>query len=384
MTDYGHILIKDAAVSSFRVSNKTVWRHLVLSAAEHVGTGEFTLDPAGPDLDTEAAAMAASLIGRKVGSNFTEELDTLCRRDLQGASIVSAMDQAINDLRARISGLPLVEHLGGQQSERSIPLYANINRRTLDRSPAGFRASAELALGRGFAAVKIAPFDGLRPALCGSRDGDVLLAAGLERIAAARDGLPMTVPLLVDCHWRLTSPVCKQLLPQLSALGVSWFECPLPEERETISELAALRRAANDRGIRMAGCETMTAWEGFRPYVEADAYDVIMPDIKYVGGFDALREVAARAAERNVAVSLHNPTGPICHLHSLHACVALGLTERLEMQFEESPLFETIVHPALPNVAGGEARLPSGSGLGAVLPSPTHLKSLADTAELSG
>src|SRR5690606_25055328 len=157
------------------------------------------------------------------------------------------------------------------------------------------------------------------------------------------------------------------ILPELSALGVSWFECPLPEAASTAQDIAAVRRRANRLGIRLAGCETMTLWEGFRPYVEAGAYDVIMPDVKYVGGFAALREVVEQAGRQNVAVSLHNPTGPICHLHSLHACVALGLTESLEMQFEESPLFDTLIHPSPPPTTGGASRLPSGSGLGSAI-----------------
>lgn len=360
-------LIKNASIRSVRVSDKTVWRHLIVQTEEHVGYGEYTLESAGPQLDAEAEAAARVLVGCDANSDFSEKLSTLRRRDLQGAAVVSAVDQAIQDLRARLSGAPLAEHLAGSEVARSILLYANINRRTVDRSPVGFKESAELALGQEFAAIKIAPFDGMRPALGGTREGAALVRQAVERIASVRDVLPKSVSIMVDCHWRLTRTVSLEILPELAALGVSWFECPLPEDPGTVGEIAEVRRRANRLGIRLAGCETMTLWEGFRPFVEADAYDVLMPDVKYVGGFAALRDVVERAERHGVAVSMHNPTGPICHLQSLHASAALGLTERLEVQFEESPLFASLVDPAPPPWRGGASPLPLGDGLGAAL-----------------
>lgn len=344
-----------------------MWRHLALDAGGHTGLGEFTIDPASPQLDDEAEAVARSLVGRAPDAALADEFAALRQRDLGGAAIVSAIDQAVHDVRARTAGQALAAHLGAVDLDRPISLYANVNRRTVNRSPAGFGASASRALAQGFSAIKIAPFDGVRPELCGTREGDRLVGQGLERIATVRDSLPKSVTILVDCHWRLTQATSIDILPELSALGVSWFECPLPEEASTAQDIATVRRRANRLGVRLAGCETMTLWEGFRPFVEAGAYDVIMPDVKYVGGFSALRQVVEQAGRQNVAVSLHNPTGPVCHLHSLHACVALGLTERLEMQFEESPLFDTLIHPSPPKTTGGVTRLPPGSGLGSAL-----------------
>ena len=39
-------------------------------------------------------------------------------------------------------------------------MYANINRATTERTPAGFAATAKRAVGEGFRAVKAAPWDG--------------------------------------------------------------------------------------------------------------------------------------------------------------------------------------------------------------------------------
>jgi galactonate dehydratase len=359
-------LIKEAHIHCEAISGKTVWRHILLHTADHVGVGEFTLDSAGPGFEDRARSAAASIVGRNVGAELIGALGDLAGGDLEKAAIASAIDQANHDILAQSAGISLAAYLGGRDG-LCVPLYANINRRTEDRSSDGFRRSAERAGAGGFGAVKVAPFDKLAPGIAETEEGKCLARKALERIGAVRDALGGAVQIYVDCHWRLTPRLARDLLPELGAHGVTWFECPLLETRENIAEIVDLRRRANELGIRLAGCETMTLWQGFRPFVEAGAYDVIMPDVKYVGGYAALHEIVERASEHGVAVSLHNPSGPVCHLHSMHASVAFGLTERLEMQFDESPKFMTIVRPSPPNPVGGEVAVPSTPGLGAQL-----------------
>ena len=81
--------------------------------------------------------------------------------DLVKAAAYSAVEQAMWDLKARAAGRPLAELLGGAKRER-VALYANINRGTTDRSPAGFAARAAEAAALGFGAIKIAPFDNMK------------------------------------------------------------------------------------------------------------------------------------------------------------------------------------------------------------------------------
>ena len=82
--------------------------------------------------------------------------------DLVKAAAYSAVEQALWDLKARTEERPLVELLGGAKRRR-VALYANINRGTIDRSPAGFAVRAAEAAALGFGAIKIAPFDEVTP-----------------------------------------------------------------------------------------------------------------------------------------------------------------------------------------------------------------------------
>lgn len=358
--------VAGAEVFDVEVSSKTRWRFLRLVDGDgHLGLGEFSYDGAPADLPDRILATSQELIGRPARPDSLETLMPLLSGGLAQATCYSALDQALSDLASRRAGMPLWRYLGCERARDRVRLYANINRRTEDRSPKGFAASAESALSAGFRALKVAPFDGLSPALCGTQTARDLIDWGLERIAAvgaAGNG----VAVMVDCHWRFDARTAAGLLPDLADLGVIWFECPVPETEAAVPDLKNLRRLANGLGIRLAGLETQAAWAGFKPFVEAGAYDVIMPDIKHAGGHGAILEISDKAAAHGVAVSLHNPTGPVAHLASVHLTAALPGDEALELQFDESPLFWTLTDPA-PPPCDGTTGVPTGIGLGADL-----------------
>ena len=80
--------------------------------------------------------------------------------DRRVATAFSAIEQALWDLVGKALDAPVYELFGGSLRDR-LPVYANINRATADRTPAGFAATATAAVGdgNGFRALKAAPFD---------------------------------------------------------------------------------------------------------------------------------------------------------------------------------------------------------------------------------
>ena len=263
--------------------------------------------------------------------------------DLVKAAAYSAVEQALWDLKARRAGRPLAELLGGAKRAR-VPLYANINRGTTDRSPAGFAARAAEAVALGFNAIKIAPFDNRKEAYA--------------RIAAAADAIAGRAELRVDCHWRFDEAGALEALAECARLGVTWFECPLPETPENYAAIKRLRAKANAAGMRLAGAELFIGASGFRPLLEQGLYDVVMPDVKYAGGLAECLRIAELATRHGCAVSLHNPSGPVCHAHSVHLSAVLEGDERLEYQHGETPSFFAIA-PGLEAPSRGSAALPA-------------------------
>jgi galactonate dehydratase len=298
------------------------------------------------------------LTGRTLAASEVKDIVGTCGRDAAEAAAISALDQAIGDVMAQELGKPLAATLGSTQRD-TIALYANVNRGMGDRGPAGFAARALEAKRRGFDALKIAPFDEAQ------RGSDKpAIGPGLERIAAVRAAIGPETKLLVDCHWRLTEAAARDVLREVEPLSLYWFECPLPEEPDNFGALRRLRSRANSTGVRLAGCEMMVAVDGFRPFLDAGIYDVIMPDVKYAGGLRELLRIAELAGGHGVTCSPHNPSGPIAHAHSLHLSALLPQFAFLEYQYEESPLFFDFVAGSLPDPRTGASALPQGTGLG--------------------
>ena len=343
------------------ISGKTRWAFVQIETKSGaVGVGEATLNGQEAALAFELRRIAPGLIGESVAPGLASRV---VHDELAAAAIVSALDQALSDLAARQQGKSLCEMLG--QRRPAVGLYANINRRTEIRTPQGFADSAQLALTHGFKAVKLAPFDEVTPATASL----ALAANGIERIAAVKAVLPADAKLYVDCHWRFTPAIAAAMIAPLRACGVTWFECPISETEEHMADLRSLRHQANAAGMLLVGLEKGIGSVTFERFAKAGAYDVMMPDIKYIGGIDVMLKTAEILGRHGVTVSPHNPTGPVCHAASLAICGALESVGLLELQFDETPLFDKLVGGVLAQPREGQVTIPALPGLGVALES---------------
>lgn len=281
-------------------------------------------------------------------------------------AVRSALEQAGVDNAARRAGVPVHAQLGGAHRLR-VPVYANINRATTDRTPEGCAASARAAVAAGFRAVKIAAFDGAVAEDRATTPFDERVAMGIDRLLAMRQAVGPRVELMVDCHWRLDEASATEVIAALAPARLYWLECPVSEHPSQLDAIARLRGRAHARGMRLAGAEAVTGVDMLAPLFERGCYDVIMPDLKYCGGYRGMLEIAREAQRRGVEVSPHNPTGPICNLGSLHACAAAAACLSLEYQLAESPLYTKLVGGVAPLLEEGAFVVPGRVGVGAQL-----------------
>ena len=119
--------------------------------------------------------------------------------------------------------------------------------------------------------------------------------------------------------------------------------------------------------MKLAGAERQVSATGFAPFIEDHLLDVVMPDIKYAGGYAEMLKIAALCARHNVSFSPHNPTGPVCNLASMHTCAVAPAFLILEHQLAESPLFFDVVKGYKPKLVNGCFELPDTPGIGAEL-----------------
>lgn len=366
--------IKAARLDQLRITEKTVWSFVRLETESGLtGCGEATVPQGHAGLRDAARRWLPPLVGETLdGLKFMRAVNS--DAPLADNALLCALDMAAHDLEGQILGKPVYDILGGAK-RHAIELYANINRTTTDRSPSGFAASATRARAQGFSTFKIAPFDEITPDVCATADFEAQLAKGLERIAATREAVGPQSRLRVDCHWRFTAAAAAAMIAAVNGLQLDWIECPIAEDPHNAPDIADLRRLAHRQEIRLAGLEMGTGVEAFMPFLRAGSYDVIMPDVKYLGGLRVVAELQAVCDAHGAVVSPHNPSGPICHAASLHACAALPRVELLEMQFDESPWFDGILAGPGVQRSGGFSAPPSGPGLGVAL-SPEAIQPL--------
>lgn len=357
--------ISQFEVLGLQITPKTSWIFVSLKTkGEITGIGEATLNGQDAQVVTAAKTYQGLVLGADANSPDTL-FQALPFSTLPEAAFSSAVMQAIWDIAGRKTGEPTSAVLG-EALRSKIPVYANINRRTLDRTPEGFANSASDAISAGFNAIKIAPFDGLDPEKS-KIEAIKYIDEGVARVDAVRAAIGPDARLMVDCHWRFNEKSAQHATAELAQFAPYWIECPIDETVDNIPTLLKLRSAANSHGIRLAGCETKIKCDGFKPYLVAGAYDAMMPDIQYAGGPCEMLRIAEMFKLFSVEFSPHNPTGPIAHAAVLQICANVSEDVFLETQFDESPLFNELVSNAIEPISNSFARVPQTPGIGVEL-----------------
>jgi galactonate dehydratase len=247
---------------------------------------------------------------------------------------MSAIEQAIWDMHGKALGVPCYQLFGGAL-RKAIRNYANINRCTDDRTPAGFAASAKRAVAAGFDAIKLAPFDGLpKPGAPGFSEG---VDKGVACVAAVREVLGPRGDLLVDAHSYFDVETGIALARRLEPLKLFWLEEVTPP--------AGLPRIDEAAAMKTAGGETLYGLGNIRKYLEARSVDIVMPDVKYCGGMLELYKAAAVAEGFGVPVSPHGPASPVGNAAAAHVCAAMPNFLILELGFGEVPWRAELIDP---------------------------------------
>lgn len=350
------------------VSAKTNWFFMRVTADSGLtGIGEASLNGWETEQIAHAETLKPQLIGKSI-DDITPQLRVYAHSSggLIASSIVSALEQAVTDLRAKQAGVP-VHALLGKALRQSVPVYANINRGARDRSPAGIAKSARDAVTAGFTALKIAPFDGVyfddadQPAFKNKTK------LGIERVYAIREAVGPDIKVMVDCHWRFDEAATLDLMRELKDARLYWLECPISENPDRYAALGRLREKTNALGMKLAGAERQIAETGFAPFIESHLLDVVMPDVKYAGGYAEMLKIAAQCERHSTGFAPHNPTGPICNLASMHLCMVAPGFLILEHQLAESPLYFDLVGGYHPRLVNGCFEVPDTAGIGAEL-----------------
>jgi galactonate dehydratase len=272
---------------------------------------------------------------------------------------ISGIEQALWDIKGKVAGLPVYELLGGAVRDR-VPVYVNhmFFGGDLAYDPAAWAERAAAAVDRGFRAIKIDPYGALH---------DYATPAQLRHataiVQAVRDAIGPDVELAVDSHARFAIGTAIRAGRALDGLDLLFLEEPVPPEN-----VDALRRMRQALTVPLASGERVYTKWGFRTLLEAQAVEVIQPDVAHCGGIFEARLIAAQAESHYVQVAPHNWYGPVALAASLQldACTPNLLIQEQPLPYEETPQQRDLLTTPL-RLEDGALIVPTGAGLGITL-----------------
>ena len=218
---------------------------------------------------------------------------------------VSAIDNALWDLRARLAGLPLVSLLG--QVRDAIPVYGSGGFTTYSDEQLTGQLGGWAEQGMASVKMKIGTHPEQDPA----------------RVKTARDAIGPECNLFVDANGAYTVTQAIDLAHRFAEQGVRWFEEPVSSDNLTgLNQV----RARAPLGMNIAAGEYgYTAWY-FERMLEAQAVTVLQADCTRCGGISGFMDAAALCWAHNVPLSSH--CGPSMHLH-----VCCSVPRAVHMEF---------------------------------------------------
>jgi galactonate dehydratase len=274
---------------------------------------------------------------------------------------MSAIDEALWDIKGKALGVPVYELLGGAVWER-LRVYANGWYHGCV-SPAEHAEAALKVVDDGFTAMKFDPFavrpDGVwdysRRALDRER-ADLAYA----RVAAVRAAVGPAVDILVEVHGNLGTTAAIQMGKRLAALDPFFYEEPVDA-----MNVACMRKVAENVDIPIAAGERLYTRYGFRPYIEGQILDILQPDLGLTGGITEVKKIAAHAETYNLHVQPHNCGGPVSTAAAVQVDAALTnfIIQEWFPYFDDGR-YDLLVNPLEPTVTDGYYTLNAAPGLG--------------------
>ncbi|MDG0866618.1 enolase C-terminal domain-like protein [Candidatus Lucifugimonas marina] len=259
---------------------------------------------------------------------------------------ISAIDNALWDLKGRYFNVPVYSIIGGPTRDE-VPAYASmLGFNVLDMGLVKERAAQKQK--EGYTAQKWF-----------FRHGPMSGAEGLkknvEMVKTLRETLGDDDDIMLDCWQSMDVNYVIKLAEQIEEYHPRWLEeTALPDR---IDSYRKIREATN---IPLSGAEHhYTRW-GMKQFIEAEALDIIQPDIYWAGGLSETLKIAALATTFDLIT--------IPHGHSTNAGIHFSVSQSpIHTPYQEYLVKWNIVHqhflkdPVSPE--NGMIKAPTGVGM---------------------
>ncbi len=332
-----------------RTEKKRPWCFVEIETdSGEIGVGEASQSRGDRGVAEQVRLMEAELLGRDPADMITPSAERLLRDPFSGRlkyAAVSAVDQALWDLVGKQAGMPCHRLFGGAL-RKEIPLYANLALAAPELDAEAMGEAAAAAVSEGFRAVKIYPMGGFgaNPQGIGEGAGTNRSGHGPDKpseakhdrgsrwegarrmIAVVRQSVGDEVEIMTDWAWNVVPADASRLAEIALEFDLYWVEEPF-----ATAGIRGMGRLRDRLPCRVAGGEQLSGREAARDIVSAEAVDVYMPDVKWIGGISEARYACAMAEAYGMEISPHNMSGPVATAAS--ACVAASFASATWLEF---------------------------------------------------
>jgi galactonate dehydratase len=284
-----------------------------------------------------------------------------------GGSIVfagmSAVEQALWDIKGQALGVPVYEFLGGKLRDE-VRTYAN-GWSYRCNTPDEYARAAERAVRDGYTALKCYPLATPRP------DGGIKHVSrrtvdrssadlAVERVQALRRAVGPAIDIMVDLSGGLTTDESIRLCRRLEGSDILFIEEPADP-----FDLGALKKISDHVDTPLAVGERIYTRHGFRPILESRAAGVLQPDIGNTGGIMETKKIAAMAEAYNSSIAPHICASPVATAAALQldACVPNFMIQEV-YPFRPREHFQLVDHAPEDDIKNGLMPIPDRPGLG--------------------
>ena len=318
------------------------------------------------------AASAAAMI-KELAQQFVVGKDPFGIEAIWGGGTIvfagiSAIEQALWDIKGKCLGVPVFEMLGGKMRDK-VRVYANgWSFRCV--KPEDYAREAERVVKDGYTALKLYPLAVPQGDAEGHLEHVALRSIDAAReqraiasVRAVRDSIGPKVDLMLDMSAELTTDAIIRLGRKFEESNIAFFEEPVDP-----SDVEALKKVSEHVNIPIATGERLYTRYGFRRVMEAHAADILQPDIGNTGGIMETKKIAAMAEAYNMRIAPHNCSSPVCTAASLQldATIANFYIQEL-YPYRVPEHFAIVDHAPELDIKNGYMPIPSKPGLGVEL-----------------
>ena len=209
---------------------------------------------------------------------------------------ISAVDNALWDIKGKVFGQPVYRLIGGPTREE-MPAYASmLGYATQDMGLV--RERAQEFKDRGFTAQKWF-----------FRHGPMSGPEGMKKnvalVKTLRETLGDDIDIMLDCWQSWDANYTIRVAEQIEEYHPRWLEeCGMPDRIDTHVRIKA------KTSIPLSGAEhEYTRW-GFKRFIDAGALDIIQPDLGWAGGLSEVLKIAALASTYDLITIPHQGATP--------------------------------------------------------------------------